>query len=98
MYNATIDFIRNYYVIHGVYIINFIKLRGLLKNIKTDIIKKSYFTRKNGKFEEEDLNNSKFIIKTHMMDQAIKTVRSNLKSMISNKRAGNIRHFRLRYL
>ena len=98
MYNDTIDYLRKYYATYKKYITNFINLRELMMNSKSQIIQESVLERKNGKFKNEDLNTEKYIIKTHMMDQAIKSVCSNLKSMMSNKRAGHIRHFRLRYL
>ncbi len=85
MYNTTLSYIKNVYKTTGKVNINFRNLRtNYLKEEKAEIIKNST------PFEDRR-------IYVNMIDGAIKLVCSNYKSALTNLKAGNIKHFRIRY-
>lgn len=89
MYNAALYFIKNNYKETGKTITNFKTLRTKhLKNIR-DAIKDNSYVKEYGE---------KTKVKTHMLDGAIKLVCASYKSALSNLKAGNIKHFRIRYI
>ena len=87
MYNETLYFIKQMDKKKQL-ILNFKKLRTYhLKEIRDAIIRDSV----SAEFGHHTQ------VKTHMLDCAIQLVCANYKSALSNYRAGNIRHFRIRY-
>ena len=88
MYNAALHCVKRLYHQNKVVLTNFQKLRTChMKSIRDEIIRTS-FVPKYG---------SHTTVKTHMLDGAIQLVCANYKSALSNYKAGNIQHFRLRY-
>jgi putative transposase len=74
-----------------------IALKYIKNNIKTDknVLNFIYLRNKLKIKKQELLKNSS--IKVHDVDYAIKLVCQNYKSALSNYKAGNIKHFRVRY-
>ena len=99
MYNKTLHFIRNNYLIYKNEIkkdnilkldkksYNFFNIRSKMNTIKQKIIEKSQI--------ENIKKNTK--IYSHILDEAIHQLCSNIKSAISNLKNGNIKKFRIKY-
>jgi len=84
MYNKTLHYIKNTYIKSGILLLNFYKIRKLLKDVKDNIINKSH------KCKEKR-------IRVHIIDTAIKLVVSNYKSALTNYKKGYIKNFRIKY-
>lgn len=81
MYNETIKYIKN----TPKCSINYKKLRtNILKNKRDEIVQNSGIDNKTN-------------IYVHIIDTAIKLACANYKSALTNKKLGNIKHFRIRY-
>ena len=83
MYNETLKYIKNEYMITKKFNTNHINLRSKLKKKRDLIVSKS------GNKNEQ--------IKVHDIDFAIKLACSNYKSAITNRKLKNIKKFRIRY-
>ncbi len=99
MYNKTVKYIRDKYRKEKIYESNFYKVRKQLYCTKQDIIKKSTNINNNDpKLHKLYGITQKDSIRCHVLDDAIKLACSNLKSSLTNKKNGNIKSFRLRFL
>ena len=89
MYNITLKFIKSEMFNKRKCTLDFKNLRtNFLDKLKDDVFKKSNLL----------INGQIVTINRHLLDGAIKDVCSMIKSAMENKRADNIKHFRLRYL
>lgn len=81
MYNETVKYIKN----TPKCSLNYKKLRtNILKNKRDEIVQNSGIDNKTN-------------IYVHIIDTAIKLACANYKSALTNKKLGNIKHFRIRY-
>lgn len=88
MYNAALQQIKHLYSTQQLIITNYQKLRTqYLKRVRDQLIQESSHPKYDAATH----------IKTHMMDAAVQLVCANYKSALSNYKAGNIKHFRMRY-
>lgn len=88
MYNCTIKYFKDTRFLKQKYVLNWKKLRtNILKDVRNTIID-----------ESQVLNfNRKTKVNSHVLDFVIQNACANFKSMLTNLRNGNIKHFRLRY-
>lgn len=88
MYNTTLRYIKYCYSNNQNVSLSFYNMRSILKDKRDEIILDS---------QNKNINDKDTTVKVHILDQAIKLATSNYKSAWTNKRQGNIRHFRIRY-